>query len=115
MSECSGRRFLFRFATGFAMTVLPCLPLVCLGDATGEFVVIAGKMSVGTGNPGIVARVLPPSNEAWATNVFNQAAVKEGSDAAQLGPDPSVPYFVVRFALPIPPDNDTNLSGAKAG
>ncbi len=40
---------------------------------------------------------------------FNQAAVKQGTDVAKLGPDPKVPYFTVRFALPVPPS--TSRSG----
>jgi hypothetical protein len=46
---------------------------------------------------------------------FTQAAVKQGIEPARLGPDPSRPYFTVRFALPIPPENATNNVGALAG
>lgn len=46
---------------------------------------------------------------------FSQSAVKQGWEAAQLGPEASRPYFTVRFALPIPPDNATNQSGQLAG
>ena len=46
---------------------------------------------------------------------FSQAAVKQDTVAAKLGPDPKIPYFTVRFALPIPPDNDTSLDGALTG
>ncbi|HLP75933.1 MAG TPA: exo-alpha-sialidase [Candidatus Paceibacterota bacterium] len=34
---------------------------------------------------------------------------------ARLGPKADLPYFNVRFALPVPPDNDTNLTGAILG
>ncbi|MGW8316640.1 MAG: exo-alpha-sialidase [Bacteroidales bacterium] len=34
---------------------------------------------------------------------FSQSAVKQGKGPASLGPDPEVPYFAVRFAMPIPP------------
>jgi hypothetical protein len=34
---------------------------------------------------------------------FNQSAVKQGAAPASLGPNPTVPYFTVRFAMPIPP------------
>jgi hypothetical protein len=57
----------------------------------------------------------------WVTNgvsrplPFNQSAVKQDTAPALQGPDPAIPYFTVRFALPIPPDNDTNLTGALAG
>jgi hypothetical protein len=83
--------------------------------AAQEFVVVAGRMNAVGGNAELKARVVPPSKELSAANPFNQAAVKQGTDAARLGPDPNVPYFTARFALPIPPDNDTNLSGARAG
>jgi hypothetical protein len=46
---------------------------------------------------------------------FNQSAVKQGTEPAQLGPDAKKPYFTVRFALPVPPENDTNLTGALVG
>ena len=45
---------------------------------------------------------------------FNQSGIKQTLDVAELGPK-SAPYFAVRFALPIPPDNDTNLTGRLAG
>jgi hypothetical protein len=47
---------------------------------------------------------------------FNQSAVKQGTNPAAFGPDPKVPYFTVRFAMPIPPENakDT-VNGAMAG
>jgi antitoxin component YwqK of YwqJK toxin-antitoxin module len=34
---------------------------------------------------------------------FNQSAVKQSTEPASLGPNPEVPYFTVRFAMPIPP------------
>ena len=46
---------------------------------------------------------------------FNQSGVKQDAAPARLGPDPQRPYFTVRFALPVPPENDTNLTGALAG
>jgi hypothetical protein len=46
---------------------------------------------------------------------FNQSAVKQSAAPALLGPNPKIPYFTARFALPIPPDNDTNLTGALTG
>jgi len=53
-----------------------------------------------------------------ATNVampLAQSAVKQDPVSALQGPNPNVPHFAVRFALPIPPDNDTNLVGAAVG
>lgn len=46
---------------------------------------------------------------------FNQLAVKQGTQPAMLGPDPKIPYFMVRFALPIPPENATNEVATLAG
>ena len=46
---------------------------------------------------------------------FSQSAVKQGAAPAQCGPDPQRPYFTVRFALPIPPENLTNNSAALTG
>ena len=47
----------------------------------------------------------PPMNPYVAPMPFCQAAVKQNLDVAQIGPDPSIPYFTVRFSMPIPPDN----------
>lgn len=55
-----------------------------------------------------------PENSALVPS-FNQWALKQDTAPALLGPDPKVPYFTVRFAMPIPPENDTNLTGALAG
>jgi hypothetical protein len=46
---------------------------------------------------------------------FNQSAVKPGVEPALLGPNPKVPYFTVRFALPVPPENATNEVAALTG
>ncbi|MDR3457413.1 MAG: exo-alpha-sialidase [Verrucomicrobiae bacterium] len=46
---------------------------------------------------------------------FTQSAIKQDSDPALYGPDPGKPYFTVRFALPIPPENATNNVAALAG
>ena len=46
---------------------------------------------------------------------FNQAAIKQSTVPALQGPDPSKPYFTVRFALPNPPANDGNMYGALLG
>lgn len=44
-----------------------------------------------------------------------QSAVKQSPEPAHLGPTADQPYFTVRFAMPVPPENDTNLTGAIAG
>lgn len=46
---------------------------------------------------------------------YCQSAVKQATAPAKLGPNPDKPHFAVRFALPMPPDNDTNLVGHLAG
>jgi len=46
---------------------------------------------------------------------FNQSAIKQDAAPALRGPNPVLPHFTVRFALPLPPDNDTNLIGALVG
>ena len=37
-----------------------------------------------------------------------QMAITQSTEPALIGPDPNVPYFTVRFSLPIPPENSTN-------
>ena len=46
---------------------------------------------------------------------FCQSAVKQSTAPALQGPEPSVPYFTVRFALPIPPENASSNVAALAG
>jgi predicted heme/steroid binding protein len=46
---------------------------------------------------------------------FVQSAVKQGAEPARLGPNPQIPYFTMRFALPIPPENLTNNFAALTG
>ena len=46
---------------------------------------------------------------------FGQSAIKQSVQPARFGPNPEKPYFTVRFALPIPPENGTNLDAALAG
>ncbi len=36
---------------------------------------------------------------------FTQSAIKQDNAPALLGPNPQIPYFTVRFAMPIPPEN----------
>ncbi|MHC4499471.1 MAG: LamG-like jellyroll fold domain-containing protein, partial [Planctomycetota bacterium] len=47
----------------------------------------------------------PPAKRDVLTGPFCQAAVKQSTAPALQGPDPAVPYFTVRFSMPIPPDN----------
>ena len=46
---------------------------------------------------------------------FCQSAVKQDPMPALQGPDSNIPYFTVRFALPIPPENATSNVAPLAG
>jgi len=46
---------------------------------------------------------------------FSALVVKQGTKAAQYGPNPGNPYFTARFALPVPPENLTNNFAAMTG
>jgi hypothetical protein len=46
---------------------------------------------------------------------FAQSAVKQSAEPAQFGPNPKIPYFTVRFAMPIPPSNTTNTFASLTG
>lgn len=47
--------------------------------------------------------------------LFTQAAIKQSPEPALQGPNPKTPYFTVRFALPIPPENEVALTGPLVG
>ncbi|MHC4526409.1 MAG: SUMF1/EgtB/PvdO family nonheme iron enzyme, partial [Planctomycetota bacterium] len=47
----------------------------------------------------------PPDSAHVMPGPFCQAAIKQSTAPALQGPDPAVPYFTVRFSMPIPPDN----------
>lgn len=57
--------------------------------------------------------VLEPPNPSGPP--YSQSVVKQSTEPAALGPDPAIPYFTVRFALPIPPENLTNNFAAATG
>ncbi len=46
---------------------------------------------------------------------FVQSCVKQTEAPAKFGPNPDKPYFTVRFAMPVPPENVTNNFAALAG
>ncbi|MGH8024336.1 MAG: exo-alpha-sialidase [Limisphaerales bacterium] len=46
---------------------------------------------------------------------FCQSAIKQGDGPALQGPDARIPYFTARFALPIPPENETTNIAALTG
>ncbi len=56
----------------------------------------------------------PPTNPFVGPPPFNQAAIKQNTAPALLGPATNLPYFTVRFALPLP-DNDRDQNGPLTG
>jgi len=63
----------------------------------------------------IVLDTAPTNRFVFSPLPFNQMAVKQSTAPALLGPDPAKPYFTVRYALPLPPDNDGKENGSLAG
>jgi len=47
----------------------------------------------------------PPEQPHVLPEPFVQSAIKQSTAPALQGPDPGVPYFHVRYSMPIPPDN----------
>ena len=90
---------LFALACGF------CLTASAQTDPVAHFE--ASNFTVSTSNLILdgSARSIP----------FNQSSVKQSTEAAMFGPNPKTPYFTVRFAMPIPPENATNTAAALAG
>jgi hypothetical protein len=63
-----------------------------------------------------VALVTEPPQHAFVSPLlFNQSAIKQSPEPALQGPNPKIPYFTARLALPIPPENDVALSGSLVG
>ena len=101
------------------LAVLSALAVLCLSaSAQTNFIrVEAAGFRVGVNNA-----VFDGSNRLELlldeTNLpmsFSQSAVKQSSAPALLGPNPKIPYFTVRFAMPIPPENETNNFAALTG
>jgi hypothetical protein len=58
----------------------------------------------------------PVTHPTWVDPLpFPFAAVKQSTAPALQGPDPNTPYFTVRAALTIPPDENEAHDGPKAG
>ena len=95
-----------RAAVVVAAGLFTCAQLVFAGDSQKVFVQASGfTLGVATDKPGLALAL----DEACPKSVpFTQCAVKLDIGPALLGPNPKVPYFTVRFALPIPPENLTN-------
>jgi hypothetical protein len=56
-----------------------------------------------------------PAHPSFSPPLFTQAAIKQSPEPASQGPNPKIPYFNVRFALPIPPEDDVGLTGPLVG
>jgi len=67
--------------------------------------------------PGVCMAILiaPGTLPASQPLPFNQAAVKQSTAPAALGPNAATPYFNVRFALPVPPSDDEHVNGHLVG
>jgi Sulfatase-modifying factor enzyme 1 len=56
-----------------------------------------------------------PAHPFQIPPLFTEAATKQSPEPALQGPNSKVPYFNVRFALPIPPEDDVGLTGPLVG
>jgi hypothetical protein len=100
-----------------------------LGPATGMTKVIRGGMKRESLSPDaksspwglpptrfrVVLETDTPAHPFVSPPLFTQAAIKQSPEPALQGPNPKIPYFTVRFALPIPPEDDTQLTGPLVG
>jgi hypothetical protein len=57
----------------------------------------------------------PPTRPFVSPPAFTESAIKQSPEPARQGPNPKIPYFTVRFALPIPPENDAEHTGPLVG
>jgi hypothetical protein len=57
----------------------------------------------------------PPATAPIHVVPFPQQCIKQSTEPAQHGPNPEVPYFNRRPAMPIPPDNDQDDIGPFVG
>src|SRR5262249_53980062 len=92
----------------------PSSAAAAVSTNSDEFVLIAnGKITLSPNGAGrFHVRLVPPAENPVP---FSQAAVKQSTAAAQLGPKPDQPYFTVRFAMPIPPSNASSNVAALTG
>jgi len=56
-----------------------------------------------------------PKTKPLGVVPFPQECVKQNSEQAKYGPNPNIPYFNRRFAMPIPPENDQDDAGPLVG
>lgn len=107
------------FKPNLACLAVAAAAWLCLGAEPAEAETVAvqasgfslGTSEVQLGTNQVAIRLV----QAGALPPFCQSAVKQGTEPALLGPNPKVPYFTVRFAMPIPPENATNLDAALTG
>jgi antitoxin component YwqK of YwqJK toxin-antitoxin module len=57
----------------------------------------------------------PAAHPFQSPPLFIQSAIKQSTAPVLQGPSPNIPYFTVRFALPIPPEDDFELTGPLVG
>lgn len=109
-------------AVGMSLAIFAALVGNCLLEMAGKCAEVSEKELVVMARGGFAAA---PSNVAGfhlsiarATGdylPFSQSAVRQGNTPAMIGPNPKVPYFTVRFAMPIPPENSTGNVAEIAG
>lgn len=108
------RFFELNLALGVAWAVL----LLCLwtnASLAETISVRASGFSLGKSEAGAGTNQITLQLDESNAVPFCQSAVKGGPEQASLGPDPKIPYFTVRFALPVPPENATSLAAAFTG
>ena len=93
---------------------------VIRADATNRFSLPLNATAAAYGFPPTGFRLVlvkdPLANPPWVDPLpFPFAAVRQDTTPAQQGPDPKVPYFTVRAALAMPPDENKQHQGPKAG
>lgn len=87
---------------GFCFLVLaPATTAAALLKVRAAGFTLATNNEIITGTEQMALSLVPTD----APPPFCQSAVKQDPVPALQGPDPKTPYFTVRFALPIPPEN----------
>ena len=99
-------------AAGLSFAGEPTVPAPQTLSVRASGFQLGSASSISSGTPPLQLALTPAPASATP---FCQSAVKQGSEVARLGPDAARPYFTVRFAMPVPPENDTNRNGALAG
>jgi hypothetical protein len=74
--------------------------------------VLGAPASITDGTTKFTAALVPNNPDALP---YHLAAIKQSPQPAGYGPKAATPYFTVRFALPVPPENDPDATGPLAG